>query len=621
MHNTPPEIQPQNSAKGHPRNQRLLSFLPLLILIPGMIASAMIASTITSQNADDYDAMQRQQVAGIRYHLQSKFNGYDELLRAGATIFDINGEVSRAEWNKFYNNMAVASRYPALLGLGFTKYLQPDEVQTYAEAVRGEGIADYTVHPATPRSEYTAITYLEPNTNVNRRAMGYDMFSEPVRRAAMEAARDENRISMSAPTDLVQDGDKSQGQRYPGVLLYYPVYDTPTPPDTIAGRRAHLRGYTYAVIRPYDVFMLYAKDHPAIRDDRAVKLADTTTAKPTAFTHSPKPVGTSYEETFPINNRAWAISLVGSDTIINRYINPLVWFGLGVLLTLSLTGAFYYLLQKRFREVHETYNQEILQTKNELLALTSHQLRTPASGVKQYLGMMVQGFVGTLTADQQEIAEKAYAANERQLEIINQLLYVSKADAGQLHIDHKQISFPDIVRHTIGDTAAAAKAKDITITYDGPEELLIIADPRYIGMITDNLLTNAIKYSNRSTEVSLSLHEANGVAQLEVKDSGVGIAPEDIEKLFSKFSRIDNPLSRSEGGSGLGLFLSRQLAEAHGGDIIVESEAGKGSTFTFIIPTDGHGIQPTATVSTRQTGRGKTLTRSRQAKRQKQAKK
>lgn len=591
-------MQSEKNQKVHLRSQRLLSFLPLLILIPGMIASTMIASNIRDQNAEEYSLAQRQQTAGIKYHLQSRFSGYDELLRAGATIFDLNGDVSREEWNKFYNNMDVSDRYPALLGLGYTKCLQPDEVHAHNEAMRAEGITDYTVHPDIPRSEYTAITYLEPNSSVNQRALGYDMFSDPTRRKAMETARDENRISMSAPTALVQDSDKPQNQRYPGVLLYYPVYDTPTPPGDVAGRRAHLRGYTYAAIRPHDVFMLYAKDHAAVRGDGRVKLTDATDSSPIAFTRSDRAVDTTYDEAFPINRRLWHISLAGRDTLINRYINPLVWFGLGVLLTISLTAAFYYLLQKRFREVHETYDRQIQQTKNELLALASHQLRTPASGVKQYLGMMVQGFVGTLTADQQEIAEKAYAANERQLEIINQLLYVSKADAGQLHIDHKKIDLPAIVHHTIGDTAAAAKAKDIIVTYDGPKKLPLIADSRYIGMIIDNLLTNAIKYSNRSSEVHISLSEASGTAQLAIKDSGVGIAAADIEKLFSKFSRIDNPLSRSEGGSGLGLFLSRQLAIAHGGDITVQSETDKGSAFTFRVPIDGSGIQATATLST-----------------------
>lgn len=103
-------------------------------------------------------------------------------------------------------------------------------------------------------------------------------------------------------------------------------------------------------------------------------------------------------------------------------------------------------------------------------------------------------------------------------------------------------------------------------------------------MVVENLISNAIKYSYPKHSVRISLHEDEGRVSLDVKDEGVGIAKEDVHRLFNKFDRIPNPLSYSEGGSGLGLFLARQLALAHGGDIEVESEEDKGSTFTLTLP-------------------------------------
>ena len=228
---------------------------------------------------------------------------------------------------------------------------------------------------------------------------------------------------------------------------------------------------------------------------------------------------------------------------------------------------------------------EVERTKDELLALASHQLRTPASGVKQYIGILTSGIVGSLTPAQQQIAEKAYAVNERQIEIVNQLLYVSKIEAGKVTLRPERSNITPVVRRIIDELSLNAERKNIVLSFHTKQPRYIYGDDQYYPMIVDNLISNAIKYSYPDTTVTVRLAKHPDGLALTVTDHGVGISPEDREQLFKKFNRIENPLSRTEGGSGLGLFLAYQLARAHGGDITVHSALGKGSTITLIMPT------------------------------------
>ena len=168
--------------------------------------------------------------------------------------------------------------------------------------------------------------------------------------------------------------------------------------------------------------------------------------------------------------------------------------------------------------------------------------------------------------------------------MINDLLYVSKVEAGQLQIDPVPCDLAQITRDVLSHMASQAKQKEITIQFRSAKPRPVVADDRYVTMIVENLVSNAIKYSRRGSKVRITIDSRDDAIRLSVKDSGVGIEMKDQERIFKKFDRVQNPLSHDEGGTGLGLFLARQLARGHGGDIVVDSAIEKGSTFTLILP-------------------------------------
>jgi PAS domain S-box-containing protein len=227
----------------------------------------------------------------------------------------------------------------------------------------------------------------------------------------------------------------------------------------------------------------------------------------------------------------------------------------------------------------------INRTKDEFISLASHQLRTPATGVKQFLGMVLDGFAGDVIPEQHRMLERAYESNERQIAIINDLLKVAQADAGKIKLKKKNIDLVQLVQDVLDEQASkfAGRRQKVDFTYR-TSPVLVSADASRLRMVLDNLIDNASKYTFEGKSISVKIIPKGGNALIAIRDKGVGISAHDIDKLFHKFMRLDNPLSASVGGSGLGLYWAKKVIDLHGGSIAVTSNTGEGSTFTVCLP-------------------------------------
>jgi len=224
-------------------------------------------------------------------------------------------------------------------------------------------------------------------------------------------------------------------------------------------------------------------------------------------------------------------------------------------------------------------------SKDELLSLASHQLRTPATAVKQYLGMMVQGYAGEFSKQQLDLIKRAYESNERQIDTINQILYVTRADAHRLNLQKSNFNLNELIKDITSELKPSYKSKHQVLTFKTTsDDLNVHADLRFIRIVIENLLTNARKYTHMGGRITVITTQHLNTAVIEVKDNGVGIKSEDIKKLFKKFSRIDNDLSIEAGGSGIGLYLDKIIVELHGGTIDASSTHGKGTVFRVNLP-------------------------------------
>lgn len=223
--------------------------------------------------------------------------------------------------------------------------------------------------------------------------------------------------------------------------------------------------------------------------------------------------------------------------------------------------------------------------KDEFISVASHQLRTPATGVKQYLGMIQDGYAGDDMAKIKQMLKVAYDSNERQLKIIDDLLKVANVDAGRLVVKRESCDLSALVRDVLHEMQSTFARRNQPITIKKPKAAVeAFVDTRLIRMVLENILDNASKYSGEGKPIIVTITQDDTCTDITIRDHGVGISQADKRRLFKKFSRIDNALSVIVGGNGLGLYWAKKVIDLHKGDIEVESVVGKGTAFTIKLP-------------------------------------
>ena len=220
------------------------------VLAVGLFATGVVVS-FAKTDAED-DARRKFEFASeeMRLNLAARLRACAQLLHSGAALFDASVSVEREEWRAFVQGLRLEEQLPGIQGVGFAQFIPPAQLAAHVQAIRGEGFPDYEVRPAGEREFYSAIIYIEPFTNRNLRAFGFDMLSEPIRRAAMERARDEHSPALSGKVILVQEtGEEVQA----GTLMYVPVYRHGLPLTTVEQRRAAFQGWVYSPYRMGDL--------------------------------------------------------------------------------------------------------------------------------------------------------------------------------------------------------------------------------------------------------------------------------------------------------------------------------------------------------------------------------
>ncbi len=228
--------------------------------------------------------------------------------------------------------------------------------------------------------------------------------------------------------------------------------------------------------------------------------------------------------------------------------------------------------------------EEADRLKSAFLATMSHELRTPLNSIIGFTGIILQGMVGTLNEEQRKQLAMVKSSACHLLNLINEVLDLSKIGAGQMEIYLESFDLRSLINKTAQEMESQALAKRLTITTAiAPEVNEIISDPRRVEQILLNLVNNAIKFTEKG-EIRIECRISDKRLLTSVADTGIGIKPEDIGKLFIAFQQLDSRLARRHQGSGLGLDICKRLTKLLGGEIHVESQWNVGSTFTLVLP-------------------------------------
>jgi two-component system phosphate regulon sensor histidine kinase PhoR len=237
--------------------------------------------------------------------------------------------------------------------------------------------------------------------------------------------------------------------------------------------------------------------------------------------------------------------------------------------------------------LHDVTRDKLVERmKTEFVSIAAHQLRTPLSAIKWTLRMVLDGDTGKLNAEQQELLEKTYVSNERMISLINDLLNVSRIEEGRFLYKQQLVNLEEIVSVVIESSQELLKMKKMTLTFDKPKEPLpqISADKEKMELAVQNLLENSVKYTPEGGKINISLEKNDRDIVFKIKDTGVGIPEDQHERIFTKFFRSDNVIRMETEGSGLGLYTTRNIIDAHKGKIWFDSKEGEGTIFYFTIP-------------------------------------
>ncbi len=562
------------------------------ILIIGIVLT--IAATIYTKK--DSETIVKREFAlvcnEITTKISTRLHSHAQLLRSGASLFATSDSVTRKDWKIFIESSKINKNLPGIQGIGFSVIIKKEQLQQHNQQIRKEGFPEYSVHPAGDREIYTSIIYLEPFVDRNLRAFGYDMYSEPTRRKAMEQASDYDIVALSGKVVLVQETDKDLQA---GTLMYVPVYRKGMPINTTEERRTAILGWVYSPYRMVDLMQgilgsRNLKIHLKIYDNDRISqnsLLFDNQGKDT-IGHTDKSVETL---TIPIvfNGKKWTLQFSKENGQFAYFENKvLVVLLSGFIISLLLFSLSLSLSNTRFRaqqiKESEIKLRELNATKDKFFSIIAHDLKSPFSSIIGFSNLLVKQIKNKDIEGIDEYANNVLKSANKAMDLLLNLMEWSGAQTGKMEFNPKYFDLVPCINKTILLYVDIAGQKSITIKNILPPKAFVFADNAMISTILRNLISNAIKFTMPGGNIIVSAIEKQNEIIFSVSDNGVGISKSSIKKLFLIDQSYSTTGTNKETGTGLGLILCKEFAEKHNGKIWVESEQKKGSTFYFTLP-------------------------------------
>jgi two-component sensor histidine kinase len=545
-----------------------------------IVLSLSIVVTVSAWyvSARSVDATVRAQFAAragqIELAIRDRMSQYESILRSGVGLFRASEGVSRDEWRSFVGELALDARYPGILGLGFTLRLAPGEVAAHEAAVRAEGLPDYRVHPATPRDDYFAIVYLEPQAGRNLRALGYDMSTEAVRRDAMWVARDRGIPVVSGRVTLVQETDTDVQH---GFLMYAPFFDRTLPAETTEERRRALRGFVYSAFRVRDL----TRGILGGIDDIRYEIFDGERPDPdallfdSAWTFGAKPAppsGPVLTTTVDIGGRSWTLRHrpgPGFRSDAGTSQPTLIAVG-GLLIDLLLFGIITALSQTRRRAEAlarqmtvdlRTATGDLERSNRDLVALlreVHHRVKNNLQVIASLLVMQGQG------SGDERVRRALEQTRDRvhAMALVHDRLHKSEG-SGADTVDLARY-VDDLVHHLF----ARIRRDHIEVVVDSAPTPISLDHAVPCGLVLNELLTNAVQHGfppPRTGRVTVRVRPIGDAIELTVADDGVGLP-----------AAVDPATATT-----LGLEIVQALAGQLGATVTLDRTGGTAITLRF----------------------------------------
>lgn len=529
---------------------------------------------------------------------------YEEALLGGVGAIQThhpNSEIGPSKWKRFSDSLNLSEKYPGINGIGVAFSVPKDQLFSHI-ASQKKFRPNYKVFPSHDENEHLPIAYIEP-VDINKKAVGLDLAHEKNRYSAAIKAKKTGATQITGPIVLVQDNAKT-----PGFLFYAPYYRGGAK-LTLSERKESFIGVVYA---PFIVHKLMEGTLAKKGREVGIRISDGEEKiydehNSDFKDYDPSPLYKKKQQ-IEIYGRTWNFDIWSGNSfrshanfsqsnviLIGGAIIDFLIFALFVLLSRSNSRAISFAekMTEKLRETNKNLKSEIIerkvaelksdqanQAKSVFLTSMSHELRTPLNGIIGFSELIIED--SKKDEDINDCAERIFTSGMHLLSIIEDVLDISKIEAGKFDLNYSPYKLHKLVIDVEHIMSKQFDEKENIFVCNYEEEFIPDADPLRLKQMLLNLISNSNKFTNKGI-ITLSISKKDNFAKFSVIDTGIGIPEEEIESVFGKFSQVQNSNVEMPKGTGLGLPITREIARLMGGNCYALNPE-KGACVIFEIP-------------------------------------
>lgn len=582
------------------RPLRLLPWAVLCILLAFTAWTSSRVTTVTRlKNRWHFNAA----VLEVEASITDEVNNFIGMLRGGAALITVTPDLNSAKFATFVRRLRLETWYPGVQGVGYAQKVDRNDVDSFETKRRHDGAPDFHIYPAGERAVLFPVVFLQPLDTRNQHAIGYDMYSEPVRREAMQRAATDGPTICGKVTLVQEIYDTKQ----PGFLLYVPVFAPGPFPETAEARQATLSGFIYSPFRAGDFFgamfrhergsRLHFTVYDGTQIDNAALLYESTNAAPTHpwFTTNRVLQVAGHQWTIVFATTPGFEHVLGGNTAV---LVPMAGTTASIILfaftfyfvrqheELLRRGAQRDKAQQQLNALNRELENRVLERTAELQETNSqleafiytvaHDLRTPLRSMRGFAEIVLEDSGPKLDDQARKNLGRIITSAGQMDRLIKDLLAYSQLSRAR--VDLAPVNLDELISGLIAEYQPEIERTRAVTAVDSPLPTVMAHEPS-LRLAFANLLSNALKFvrANQPPDVRIYCEPArSGFVRIWIEDNGVGIGAEHRERIFGVFEQL-NP--ENFAGTGIGLAIVRRAVQRMGGRVGVDSELGKGSRF------------------------------------------